>query len=316
MATTPTIKRILRLEDLVEGFDPRFGYRQFIPYWTQLPDWWTAKDAQGRTPFMVGLLSTKGANPEFYLTPGTREALTARDSSGRNLWNYAWRTLFYGSRSPTWEEVLTQVPLEVNPVSGRGLFTDALLNTLPHREHTRTWRRPTLMEVLPAQMIDGSLSQSQTMAGWAERNSDAWWACPEADGQALFQRMLHTSQWSGVDRKGDSRLMEALKLTRKETDTPLPAAWVAVQALVNLLSENPDAGMKAMEEGAMDGFLDTRAHHGAIVRLDLLNKDAQARLGRELTHPVQQWWARAVERQMDLRLPQANGSERKPKARL
>ena len=100
MATTPTIKRIRRLEDLVEGFDPRFGYRQFIPYWTQLPNWWQARDVQGRTPFMVGLLSTKGANPEFYLTPGTQEVLTERDTSGRNLWNYAWRTLFYGSRSP------------------------------------------------------------------------------------------------------------------------------------------------------------------------------------------------------------------------
>lgn len=316
MIRAPSIKRIEHLEDLVEGFDPRFGYRQFIPYWTQLPGWWAARDAQGRTPFMVGLLSTKGANPEFYLTPDARSALLERDVSGRNLWSYAWRTLFYGTRSPTWEEVLTKVPFEVNPVSGRGLFTDALLNTLPHRENLRTSRRPNIREVLPMIIGDGSPSQSQSMVRWAGRNSDAWWACPEKDGKALFQRALRASQWAHVDRKGDTRLMEALQITRKEVDAPLPSAWTAVQTITNLLSEDPQAGMKAMEKGAMDGFLDIRKHQSAIAQLDLLNQTAKAKSGREIIHPTNAWWPRFIERQMDLRIPQADGSVRAPRPRL
>lgn len=248
--------------ELFERFDARMG-SQWQPFLTQLPGWRDARDAEGRTLLMVALASTKGRHPALYLDPDSADCLRARDATGRSLAHYAWnlRYTFAGDdQLSLWEDVFRTVPSGPNPVSGRGLIVDALLNPVSFRTHDSKRHLRQAAGIADAPLVDrhGALHPGGALASWLGRGMDLWWGCPAEEHRALFDALAYRFGWK-QQRDGSAKI-EAMADRVKhswEVLDDLPAPAIAFLALADLWvgGDRFDRGMAALEQGVLVPFV-------------------------------------------------------------
>jgi hypothetical protein len=328
---TRAFPRVETFEDLFLKFDARIGLHQWEPYLTQLPGWQQARDPQGRTLLMIGFGSTKGRNADLYLRSDVEQTLIARDYSGRNLWHYVFmnRLSLGGPEGATWEAVLKRLNFGVNPVSGHGMITDALLNPLSFYTRHKNKDRRQANDVLPLftteDLSSGSerLTSSGRLLKWAGKGRDAWWACPERDEQALFDALTLRLYWPNW-HEGATRLEKAVAQTLgpKDQREQLPAPYLAFATVAELMTAPLDRAEHALEAvragqlepfigGQWDRFVKTmlKGEEGIV--------DAQQRRGQPQERmETRHWLAAAREVHMQHRLGAGNAraaSVRKPR---
>lgn len=264
---TRAFPRVETFEDLFLQFDARMGHHQWEPYLTQLPGWQQARDPQGRTLLMIGFGSTKGRNADLYLRSDVEQTLLARDHSGRNLWHYAFmnRMTLGGPEGATWEAVLKRLNFGVNPVSGHGMITDALLNPFSFYTRHKNKERQQAGEAIPMFTTEdlnlGSerLTSSGRLLKWAGKGKDAWWACPERDEQALFNALTLRLYWPNW-HEGSARLEKAVAQTLgpKDQREQLPPPYLAFATVAELMtapSDRAEQALEAVRAGQLEPFI-------------------------------------------------------------
>ena len=287
---------------------------QLTAFIHQLSSWPEARDPEGRTALMAALSCTRGRTPELFLDPKARECLEAMDGTGRNLWSYAYhfRNTF-NIASVEWRDVMERVPRQFNPSTGRGLFTDHLLNPsgFTANEQRRYRRNPHEVWDIESFARNASHPGMATLGGvadWIGPGKDLWWRCRDRDEEGLFEALCQRSDWSKWHRVFKLRSVQVLDnfvsctLAEGEQSEDLPEPYRAFFCVLKLMVSNDpqtiDANLHLVEEGLLDRFVAT--HWNAFERhvragdeaLTSLNP-ARARLG------ASEWLSRLKQRRFD-----------------
>lgn len=310
MAKPSEFPRVSTLDELMERFDGRMSHKQFRPYWTQLEGWHRARDHLGRTPFMVGLSSTKGRDPDLYRLAHVRQDLLAVDQAGRNLWPYALACLRYGgARLDRWLAVLGLVPAQPNVLTGQGLFVDAILNPHP-LQGKRAGAREIRNAVTPLPFVsehkDGR-TYSEQLIERAGQGIGLWWACTEEEAQQVLGRFLMARSWGDTMARPPYWLHRLIERTLApgERMEDLARPLQAMAAAFDLIAGDAERGMAALDRGVMNGSLQCLEAAGKA--LAGLNRDMRYRASVESGRrpSVAQWSARAREVALEAALPRA-----------
>ena len=297
-------------DELFEKFDGRMSREILVPFIEQLSNWPEARDLEGRTMLMVALACTRGRTPELYLQPKAQECLTAVDGTGRNLWSYFlnYRHTFLGSDFQ-WQEVFDQVPRQFNPVSGRGLLTDHILNPSGFSSNcTKRFRRNS-------NELDLLMKSLNKVLDWVGPGVDLWWRCRDRDEQKLFDALITRSMWaqwtSIIAQRGSPALQQGIDRTLEpgktahDLPTPFRAFFCTLTLMTSTSTAHLDEALEQVRAGLLDPFMEEgfSGFETAILKGDAEIRNSAAHQNRQRL-PVGEWLSVVKERRFDQQWPQ------------